>query len=460
MNSSTANQMTSAKHQPRTASRTTLPRWTLAVAGLGVTTLPAMGWQLASNLTVRAEMSVKEGYDSNVYLQNQEPNLTLVPKAAQPHTDSFITTLTPGVFFDYQPCAAFNFSGSYTPAIAFYYSTPSENHVANRITGNLSGKIQETPWELLNALNIITGQNEGVYYGGTPYVGGNVPALGGIPVRDRRDATVYRGGFRTTLTKEKFFVRPVASVYVHNFHTVQKTNSLLLANATPNPNFGYENYVDRNEFAGGLDVGYEVAEDLRLYALYRYGHEGEGNMVGSPFSYGNSYNRPGGGLEGQPWPWLKLAMAFGADIHQTTCQRTAPGFERDYTKLWSDTLITFLPTPQDTITFKFTKNTQPAFSSPSVYDDTVFDVLGRHKFGPHWSVGAGMRWYNGDWFKPVLRNDWVYTASASVAYTYNAHLSAELTYSYDWTDCDYPPLDTAGREYTRSLVWLGMKYAF
>jgi len=153
-------------------------------------------------------------------------------------------------------------------------------------------------------------------------------------------------------------------------------------------------------------------------------------------------------------------MAFGDDMHHTTSDTVAPGFQKGYDVLWSDTLITFLPTAEDTITFKFTRNTQPAFSSPSVYDDTVYDLAGRHKFGPHWTVGAGMRWYNGDWLDPVLRSDWLYTASASVAYTYDKQLSADLTYTYDWTDCSYPPLNTAGREYTRNLVWLGVKYAF
>jgi len=439
---------------PKPEIRRGIPRWTLALAGLGLTTLPAGAWQIATNLTFRAEVTVKEGYDSNVYLQNQEPNLTLVPKAVQPYKDSFITTFAPGIFLDYKPCAEFNFNGAYVPTASFYYSTPSENNVANRILGNMSGTVADVPWEMLNNLNIITGQDEGLYFGGTPYVGGNAPALGGIPIRDRRDATVYRGGFKATWTSGKFFVRPVGTAYVHNFHTVQKDAR------AGKPDFGYENYVDRNEFGGGLDAGYEVAKNLRPYFLYRYGQEGEGTMMGSPFSYSTSYNRIGGGLEGQPFPWLKLAMAFGDDMHHTTSDTVAPGFQKGYDVLWSDTLITFLPTAEDTITFKFTRNTQPAFSSPSVYDDTVYDLAGRHKFGPHWTVGAGMRWYNGDWLDPVLRSDWLYTASASVAYTYDKQLSADLTYTYDWTDCSYPPLNTAGREYTRNLVWLGVKYAF
>ncbi|MFO1512976.1 MAG: hypothetical protein U1F83_08720 [Verrucomicrobiota bacterium] len=423
------------------------------LAGLGLTTLSASAWQLATNLNLRLEATVKEGYDSNVYLQNQTPNLTLVPNAVQPFKDTFFSTITPGLFLDYKPCEEFNFAASYAPAISFYYSTPSENNIANRILGNLSGQLAGATWELNNNLNLITGQNEGLYYGGTPYVGGNAPAMGGIPARDRRDATVYRGLYRATWTLGKFFVRPVGTAYVHDFHTVQKDNR------AGQPDFGYENYVDRNEFGGGLDVGFEVVKNLRAFILYRYGSEGEGHHGGESLPLRHGHNRPGGGFEGQPFSWLKLAIALGDDIHRSTSV-TAPGFERNYSKLWSDTTITFLPTKQDSIVFRFTRNTQPAFSSPSVYDDTAYDLLGRHRFNDHWSVGAGMRWYNGDWFYPVLRNDWLYTASASLAYSYSAHFTAELAYSYDWTDCNYPPLDTSGREYTRNLVSLGLKYAF
>ena len=436
--------------------RTGWPRWTLALAALGLTTLPSTAWQAASNLTVRAEAMVKQGYDSNVYLQDQQPDLTKVPRAVQPFTSSFFTTLTPGIFLDYKPCAAFNLAASYAPAISFYYSTPSENNIANRVLANLGGTISEVPWEIGNAVTVITGQDEGLFFGGPPLApttitGGNAPALGGIPARDRRDATVYRGLYRATWTSGKFFVRPVSTAYVHNFQTIQKDSRAGM------PDYGYENYVDRSEFAGGLDAGYEVAKNLRVFLGYRYGVEDQGSMVGSPYQYDTTYNRPGGGIEGQPLPWLKLAIALGNDIHRTSSYPTAPGFQRNYSKLWSDTTITFLPTAQDSIAFKFTRNTQPAFSSPSVYDDTVYDLAGRHKFSSRWAVGAGVRLYNGDWFEPVKRNDWIYTVAASLAYTHNAHWGTELAYAYDWTQSEIP--NTSGREYTRSLVWLSVKWS-
>jgi hypothetical protein len=71
----------------------------------------------------------------------------------------------------------------------------------------------------------------------------------------------------------------------------------------------------------------------------------------------------------------------------------------------------------------------------------------------------------GDWQTPVNRNDWIYTPSVMASYTLNKHLSAELNYSCDlvqskvstsaegatWAD---------GREFTRNLVSLAVKYVF
>ena len=443
----------STLHAPHSTLRSKLPRWTCALAALGLAALPASAWQLTSNLTFRAEASVKEGYDDNVYLQDTQPNLTLVPKAALPYQGSFFTTLTPALFLDYQPSPAFNLSASYVPAISFYYSTPSENNTANKMALNLGGNISTVGWELANSLLCIAGSREGLYYGGAPTVGGNVPAIGGIPVRDRRAATMYRGRYRATWYLNQFFVRPVTTAYVHDFNTVSKDNRL------GQPNYGYENYVDRWEYAGGVDLGYELPNKVQIFLGYRRGFEDDSHMPGSPYNYDTKYNRPLAGIEGQPWPWFKVALALGWDMHQTT-SRVPIGFDQEYAKLWSDSSLSFLPTARDTFTFRFTSNTQPAFSSPSIYDDTQYDLSGRHVFSPHWAAGAGVRLYNGDWFYPVLRNDWVYTASASLAYTYNAHLSTELTYSYDWTDCRIPQIpDTSGREFNRNLFWLAVKWS-
>lgn len=429
----------------------------LAVLGLAV--LPAGAWEVATNLTVQAELSAKEGYDSNVYLQDHEPDRVAVPKAVRPDQDSFVTAVTPRLAFDWRACTAFSATVAYAPEIAFYHAEPSEDYVAHRGNILLDGQIGEVPWEMPHNLTFIDGSGKGLYYGvsSVPGVLDGVPAIGGIPVRDRRDQFVYRGGLKATWSVGNVFIRPVLAAYVHDFQTAQKLNGKLLPNGQPNPDWGYENYVDRAELDFGLDVGWSLNPQTKVFAGYRFGNETEGDMVGSRYHYDAQFHRPLVGIEGKPLKWLTANFSIGPDIHRTT-SRHDPAFDPNYTALWVDGVITLTPTTKDSIVLTWKQNTQPAFSSPSIYEDTVYEGTVRHRFDDRWSVAASFRGYLGDWHDPVVRRDWIFTPSASVTCKHNRHLTSELSYGYDWVDSRVPL--TKGREFTRHLAWLSMKYAF
>jgi hypothetical protein len=349
---------------------------------------------------------------------------------------------------DWKPCAHFNALVSYAPDVVFYHSEPSEDHVAHRGLFNFGGTVADITWDAVNTLTWVDGSDEGLYFGGP----GGAPAIGGIPIRERRDQFVYRSALKATWSIcERLFVRPVITGYCHDFQTVQKNNAL------GQPDYGYENYVDRSELTTGLDLGWQIQPQTRVFVGYRYGKEVEGRVVGSPYHYDSTFHRPLAGIEGQPAKWIKLAVAVGPDIHHTTGQ-PAPGFDVDYTTVWSDTVVTLLPTEKDSLVLTWKANTQPAFASPSVYDDITYDATAKHRFDKHWTVGAGFRTYIGDWMSPVDRDDWIYTVSTGVAYTHNKHLGADLTYSYDWVDSKVS--NTEGREFTRHLVSLALKYTF
>ena len=193
----------------------------------------------------------------------------------------------------------------------------------------------------------------------------------------------------------------------------------------------------------------------KVYAGYRYGVEIEGQMPGSPYHYDSEYHRPLAGIEGQPAKWIQANVAIGPDIHHCL-HEPDPRFDPDYTTLWVDAVVTLSPTTNDTVVLTWKANTQPAFASTSVYDDITYDLTARHRFGSRWSVSGGFRLYIGDWFAPVTRDDWIHTVSAGVAYRHDAHWSAELGYSYDWVESQVPNMP--GREFTRNLVWLGVRW--
>jgi hypothetical protein len=437
------------------------PALALAALGLAASARAA----LPTNLTWKAEGSVKQTYDSNVYLQDNAPNPNYVTAAqnagyhpVQANKGSFVTTLTPKVGLDYKPGAAFNVSAAYSPEIAFYTSAEDENYVTHRGTLNFNGAVENTSWELLNTATYIDGNKEGPTFARPD----DIPAIGGIPLRDRREAFIFRNSFRLTQTAGNWFVRPVASSYVHDFKTDQHYQT-----SAQKKMFSYENYVDRQEFAGGVDVGYKAIKNTYLVAGFRFGRQNQSTLPGTNNTtlsspYGNYYERILLGVEGSPAPWLKLAVLAGPDIRQFD-SGTPAGFNRNNLLYYWDASATLLPGKNDTITLKSTRYEQPAFSSFSMYEDIKTDLAWRHKFNDRLYSQIGFTLYIGDWQAPVNRDDWIYTPSATVGYNFSKHLNAELAYSYDWVDnkvsSSAEPLANS-HEYTRHLVSLSVKYAF
>jgi len=410
----------------------------------------------STNLSATAEVGLKEAYDSNVYLQDTEPDPANIAAAKAAGFDSveakkgsFVTSVLPKVGLDYKPCAAFRLSAAYAPEIAFYHSAGSEDNVAHRGTLNLNGVVKETQWELLNRFTVFDGSDLSPTFASP----GDVPAIGGIPLRNRRDAFVFLNAFRVTQPIGKFFLRPTATAYLHDFGTRQFSN--------PDPTrYVYENYIDRQNINGGLDVGIPLGDQTHFIVGYRYGHQDQFKLLGVDSPYDRTYHRVLVGVEGSPVEWLKLSLLGGPDFsdYSSRAKATYPGFDDDEIVYYIDSSITMALSSRDTVKLSNVRYQQPAFAGFSVYEDITYNLTWKHKFDDHWAANAGFQLYIGDWQSPANREDWIHTVSAGLTYAHNKHLGAELGYSYDWVASQVP--DTAGREFTRHLVSLGLKYAF
>ncbi len=158
-----------------------------------------------------ASLGSKELYDSNVFMQSVTPFAN--------HA-SLVTVITPSVGVQWKPSSAFSLSMSYSPEIAFYHSAHSEDYVSHKGALNLTGQVQDTTWEFLNGITWIDGNDlSPTFYG----VGG-APALGGVPLRDRREAAIYRDSFKLQQRFGEWFLRAAGSSYVHDFMTRHRPN--------------------------------------------------------------------------------------------------------------------------------------------------------------------------------------------------------------------------------------------
>ena len=418
--------------------------------------IPAQAWQLGSNTTFKAGLTLKETYDDNVYILDTAPDPTITPPTgftiSKANQESFVTSVTPSLALDYRPCSAFAAKLSYAPDVVWYHSASSEDHVTHRGAINFGGRINDVTYESPNSITWIDG-SDSTYITIRP---GDCRCIGGIPLRDRRDAVIFKDGLKVTIPAGKWFFRPVFSAYIHDFQTKQfpNTNSSL---------FIYDNFVDRWEVNGGMDIGYEAFANTKLVVGYRYGHQQQGEYLGTPSPFCNDYQRFLLGIEGMPASWLKLAALAGPDVRDW-CGKTVPGFDRDELLCYIDASATILPTKNDTIALRVTRYEQPAFTSPSVYEDIKYDLTWRHKFTDQFTAGAGFTAYLGDWQGPVDREDWIYTPSVMGSYAFNSHVTAEVSWSYDDAVSDVPNSPSApyskGREFTRNLVSLAIKYTF
>jgi hypothetical protein len=450
-----------------------LGTWLILATAVGPTGVAATDLTL-KDLTLKAEMGFKETYDSNVYIQNNDPNPNYVADAkaaglrpVEANKGSFVTSVLPRAGLDYKPCVAFSLSATYAPDVVVYHSAHSEDHVTHRGLVDFGGKVGDASWELTNTITYIDGSREGPTFARPD----DIPAIGGIPLRDRRAAFIFRNSFRLTEPVGDWFFRPVAASYIHEFETRQK----FVPNSKPDQirsnEYSYENYIDRQEVSGGFDVGYQVVRGIYLVLGYRYGQQDQfkgpidpdGAIVDSP--YDNFYNRILVGVEGSPARWLKLALLFGPDIRtwddSARLRQMYPTFNQNKLLYYWDASATLLPTEKDTVTLKSLRYEQPAFSSFSMYEDIKTDLVWRRQFSGQVTATAGFTLYIGDWQQPVNRNDWIYTPNASVAYAFAKNLSAEVAYSYDWVDSRIPASVeryTNSHEFTRHLATLGVKY--
>jgi hypothetical protein len=314
-------------------------------------------WQPVTNLTFKAALGTKVAYDSNVYLQDSDP-LPGVPGAVPANHGSWVFSVMPQLGLEYQACEAFKLTTGYSGEYNWFNSASSEDNMIHRFPLNAAGKVGETDWRIGNAFTYIDGNNVGPLFGRP----GDVPAIGGIPLRDRRDALIYKGslGVRQPLGKG-WFIRPEANAYVHDFYTEQRRS----------PVGGvYENYVDRQEITGGVHVGYDVGRNTALSLGYVYGRQDQFVLLGVPSPLGNSIHRALLGVDGSPWKWVRLNILVGPDFRDF--DNEVPGFDDDEVLVYVLSTITFMPSKNDRIVLFNKRYEQPAFGIHYMYEDVTY----------------------------------------------------------------------------------------
>ncbi len=392
---------------------------------------PAWG---ASHWKLTPDLSVKEGYDDNVYLQS---------RGDLADRDSLVTSIMPSLTLSYRGDEGWKpqLELKYAPEASFYHSEHDEDNVAHNIAAGFKGRRGEWSFDLANTITAIDGSR----YGPTFVAPGAVPAIGGIPLRDRRDAVILRTNYSLRYDHADVMLRAVLTTYVHDFRTAQQSIP------------GYENYVDRADFNGGVDAGYRFLPETYAIVGYRFGHQHQDELFNNPLAYSSYYQRILFGVEGRPAPWVKLSLSIGPDFRNFTGDQ-ADGFDTMQTKIYVDSTATFTITPNDQVTLLARQFLQVSFTGRAIAEDITYQVNYKHQFTPEASAGLLVRSYSSDCQNLSTRNDTIYTVGMSATYKMNDHLTFEASYNYDLAESNVP--HNNAREYRRNTMFLGVRYAF
>lgn len=393
-----------------------------------------MPWAATGQLKLTGSAAVKESYDSNVYLRGH---------GDLSNRESMVTTFTPTVALEYKPQSAANtkLTLSYSPEATFFASESDENSIRHIFNAGVSAKQGALSLETTHCVTYTDGPNEMPNFAGLE---GGGPTLTAPALRDRRDAVSYRNGLTLKYTRDPWFVRPVFNSYIHDFNSARST--------TP----GYWNVADRTDLSAGADVGFKAFKDTYLVLGYRYGQQTQEAYLGNPLHYNNLYQRALVGIEGKPFPWMKVSILAGPDFRHFG-EDVAPGFNRNRIVAYYDAAVVFSPTNKDDITLQARQFMQPGSSGRGVYDDIAYSVSFKHKLTSELTLGAGFRAYFGDCM-PAIREDALYTSNISIAYKLSSHLSAEASYLYEVSESRRPL--SSGHEFDHQVVSLGLKYDF
>jgi hypothetical protein len=408
---------------------------TLAASPAPCAPIPTPAWRIQTDATLRL------GYEGNVFLQDRAP---LAPGA---------TTSAPARAHDLTSAAAADFvltgplqraglfSLGYRAEHTRFADYTSENHTDHRLRLGLTG--QSAPWAWgvsAQALHV-----NGSAFGPTFARLGGGPAIGGEPVRARRDQTATKASARLTRSVAHGWVRVLGNEVYHDFHTDFRPG------ASP--------YVDRGELSAGLEAARELRPGFALVAGLRSGRQFQADRPQQPARNGtNDLLRLLVGVEGRPVALLALDLRVGPDFRHYT-QATPAALGRHRTAPYGEFSATWTPTAADTFTATARYAQWLCSSGLGAYRDSSTELGWKHRLTPCLSTRVTARYATGDsrgenypGTKPF--HDAVNTFALGADYRLTPRLTLEATLAREQGSSFLP--ERPGRAYLRPTATLGL----
>jgi Putative beta-barrel porin 2 len=403
-------------------------------------TLPA--WLSAASL------SVKEGYDSNIY--GVSDNLPGHPAIA--NISSMSTTLSAS--FALNLLAAFepqdggflkDLTLAYSADYAQYAAAPREDNLRNTLTFHAAGKAG--PWSLVidNTLLYVDGSKEDEFFNFYNNLGYGV-------VRERRNQVQERNTSFLRYDATDWFIRAVYSASYYN---------LLIDEHNPVGAYkGYANWINRDDVNAGLDLGYNVAPNFALVAGWRLGSQVQAHYYYSLVADDSTYNRALLGFEGKPLSWLQTQILAGPDYRRYS-NAAHLGLTGDrHTWFYLKGQLAADLTPADTLTASARVWHFVSSAGVASIQETIENLTYRHEFTRQLSASVGLNELGHRYDAPTVRDDWTTAVPVDVTYAMTRDLSVSAGYSATSGHSHYPVAVTPGQNFEDNIVSLSVKASF
>lgn len=376
-----------------------------------------------------ASLGVTESYDNNIFLSGVEQRFVPAGLATLKDKGSWVTTVSPRIGLnlaalleDRQSIPVLSLG--YAPDIVVYHNEDSESHQTHRVAAGIGIRHDSLSFNLDDEFAYIHGSRFGPSYPGTL-----LNAYATATVRERREQLQDRAKVSLRYDRQTWFARAAASLLYYDLRTALRAST---------PGEGYQNYSDRYDANGGLDLGWKIRPEVGLTIGYRYGHQFQQQFYWDPNSTPSDYQRLLFGIEAKAAKWLKFDLQVGPDFRSypaDTPSHLTPVKNHHPVKFYGEAGLTAEMGPGDTLTFKFRQFQWVSSLGRIPALDSYYDLNYRRRLTDRFSVDLGARLVNSDYTSSNLpsgvRNDWMYTLTASLHCAIAARLSADLGYSAD-----------------------------
>jgi hypothetical protein len=393
-------------------------------------------------------LDLSERYDNNVMLQNE---------GAQAGRESFVTSVMPAVggVFKGRGDTSYSVGLKYAPDYTFFHDLSRESYLRHIGLFDLEVRRKGLAVTAGVAARYTDGTTAPPNWGATAN-NDVAPALGAPEVRGRRRNMYFESNLVGRQDLGRAFARGVFEARIWDFMT---DDTFVQGQVI-------QNYYDRNDINGGLDLGCKVDSRVEPFLGYRLGHQDQEfraippyNPSAPSYSYANIYHRFIAGLAGKPVEWLTLKGEVGPSFHFFDAATLPAGADTEQDFLY------FLASGNVRLatntTFKVAGGAQviPSAAGNGLIQNLTASGSLSHRFSPQWEARLSIAYTDYDYYGLEL-HDQRFVPEAALEYRFNAHLSVRAWYACEWAEnvLDVPNLSR--RDYDRQVAGLGVKATY